>query len=196
MDISHQLKPNHDLIIYPIYAGAFAQDRRKLFLSIVVILLFLIVAIWPPTPARFGNVMTWLILLFLGLCLVFLLLILIWGPLLIMNEQEIEIHTNPFLKRITLSWDELAALRCFETSRDRYLDFSLSPGHLEAFLRRQPPLTRNILVRRLNHFHAIARLSERSLPCSLSSLLASIQERYPTQIQQYHIALEASFQED
>jgi hypothetical protein len=63
-------------------------------------------------------------------------------------------------------------------THDFYLGFALSPAHLEAFLQRQPPLTRKILERRLNRFHLVAFFPQRLFPCSLHALLISIQDRY------------------
>jgi hypothetical protein len=182
------LEPTHDLIIYSQFVQA---ERKKILLCLVTSLFFVVGGFWMIMAGRGENVLNgWVMVLFFGLGLLVFPIQLTWGPLLVLNEQTIRIRSNPFLKSITLSWQEIAAITLFKGTHSDALGITLSPAHLEAFLQRQPPLTRSILKRRLNRFHLVALLPARLFPCSLRALFVSIQERYQAPIQQHHIALE------
>ncbi|MGH2612873.1 MAG: STM3941 family protein [Rhabdochlamydiaceae bacterium] len=188
MHFSSHPEMNHELIAY----SRFVQFRRKrLLLYIAGSLFFLLTGFWIIATNGGGNMLKgWIVVCFSIPALIVFLLQLTWGPLLVINTQGIRIRSNPLLKSIVLSWQEIATLTLLEKGHSVYLGFALSPTHLENFLQHQPLLLRRFLRRRLNHLHFIALLSQRLFSCSLSSLLLSIQNEYQMQILQNGIIVE------
>ncbi|MGB8346530.1 MAG: hypothetical protein WCD86_16715 [Ktedonobacteraceae bacterium] len=189
MHSSFRLDTNHDLIVSP---WGLPVKRRKLPFNIAVSLFAITAGWWMLTAGKESATVDWAIILFGGLGLVVFLLQLRWQTLLVMSEQEIRVHTNPFLRPLTLQWSEIAAITLFEGKRNVYLGLALSPDALTLFLLRQPFLTRKLIERRMRRFHQVALLSQRFLPNSLRKAYASIQQRYQPQIAQYHIICENS----
>ena len=184
MRTSSYLESKHDLIVYP--NDLVSGNRKKLPFLISGSLLFVIGGFWMTITGKNGG---WEVLLFFSLVLLFFLIQFTWGPLLIINEREIRIRSNPFMRRLTLQWDTISTITLIHKNNNFYLGFALSPAHLETFLRHQSPLTRKILANRANRFPLVAYLSQMVLPCSGDSLHASIRKQYQTQIQQYSIRI-------
>jgi len=187
MHSSFRLDTNRDLIVSP---WGLPIKKRKLPFNIAVSLFAITAGWWMLTAGKESATVDWAIILFGGLGLVVFLLQLRWQTLLVMSEQEIRVHTNPFLRPLTLQWSEIAAITLFEGKRHVYLGLALSPDALTLFLLRQPFLTRKLIERRMRRFHQVVFLSQRFLPRSLRDTLISIQERYQSQIDEYHILIE------
>lgn len=171
-----------NLILY--HAELFEGERKKLPFLVAGSLLFVIGGFWAIMIGQRGG---WGVILFSSLISLTFLVLLICGPFLIINEQEIRIRPNPLLPRITFQWDEITAMIPSLVKNNPYLGFAVSPAHLETFLRHQSPLNKLFLGRKLNHLHPMVLLRADQLPCSVEKLFASLQKQYPTQIQQYSI---------
>jgi hypothetical protein len=186
MRTSSRLELQHDMTIYPrlLWVG-----RKQLLIGIPLLLLFIIGCFFMIIKGE--NTLIYSVIVFFaifGLCTA--IIQLIWGPFLMVNEQEIRVRPNPFFSPIILQWDEIASITPFRGTRDFYFDVALSPTHIESFLQRQSSFNKKILSHRLNRIQRVARFPQLLLPCSLNSLLEAIQERYSTPIQKYHISIE------
>lgn len=160
-------------------------------------LIFVIIGCWMIVAGNSSDIWKgWLGVIFFSLCLLALLMQFTWGPLLVVNEQGIYVRSNPLLKSILLPWQEIAVITLFTKRHSTYLGFSLAPVHLEAFLQRQPLLTRKMLERRLRRFHLVARVPQRLSSYSFHTLLLSVQERYRVPIQQHHIEFQLNLEEE
>ncbi|MGB8343482.1 MAG: STM3941 family protein [Ktedonobacteraceae bacterium] len=188
MHSSFHLDTNRDLIVYP---WAFRIARRKLLFNIAGALLFIAAGFWMITTGTgSGMPVGWATMLFGSVGLIVFLLQLKWQTLLVINAQEIRVHAHPFLRPLTFQWSEIASITLFQGKRQVHLGLTLSPDALAPFLQRQPILTRKLIERRMSRFHQAVLLSQRFLPRSLRATLNSIQERYQSQIDQYHILIE------
>jgi len=190
MHSSFRLDTNHDLSVSP---WGLPVKRRKLPFNIAVSLFAVMAGLWMITTVKGPDVFAgWLALVFFSLGLIVFPLQLRWQTLLLVNEQKIRVHTNPFLRPLTFSWSEIASITLFEGKRHVYLGLALSPDALHPFLLRQPLLTRKLIERRIMRFQQVVLLSQRFLPNSLRLAYTNIQERYQPQIVQYHVTCESS----
>ena len=185
MSTSPHLELQQDLIIYPrlLWAG-----RKQLLVGIPLLLLFIGVGFF--TIIRGESTLIYSGVVFFAIFgLLTAIIQLTWGPFLMINDQEIQIRPNPFLQPVKIQWNEITSITLFRGKRDFSFDIALSSPHIEAFLHRQSPLNKKILSRRLSRIHRVARFPQLLLPCSLRTLLETIQERYYMQIQKYHITI-------
>ncbi|MGB8346608.1 MAG: hypothetical protein WCD86_17105 [Ktedonobacteraceae bacterium] len=189
MHSSFRLDTNHDLSVSP---WGLPVKRRKLPFNIAVSLFAITAGWWMLATGKGSAPIGWAVILFGSLGLIVFLLQLRWQTLLLVNEQEIRVHANPFLRPLTFHWSEIAAITLFEGKRHVYLGLALSPDALHPFLLRQPLLTRKLIERRMRRFQQVVLLSQRFLPNSLRLAYTNIQERYQPQIAQYHIICENS----
>jgi hypothetical protein len=189
MRSSFRLDATHDLIVSP---WASPIKRQKLLIDIVGSLFAIIAGWWMITTQKgvyvFGG---WIALIFFGLGLIVFLLQLRWRAILAINEQEVQVHTNPFLRPLTFSWSEIAAITLFEGKRHAYLGLALSPDALVLFLLRQPFLTRKLIERRMRRSQQVVLLSQRFLPNSLRLAYTNILQRYQPQLEQHHVLCES-----
>lgn len=196
MSRSSHLETQHRLVIH----RKFAHTGRKKLLGLIGVSFFLVIV-------GFGMVVTgkdqniwkgWITILLFGICLMVFLTQLMreWKPLLEVDAQGIRICRNAFIKSILLEWSEITTITLFKQNQFYYLGFSLSPDCLETFLQRQSFFARKIIERRLNRSHMVALLPQRSTFSSLRAALASIEKRYQTFLQESHIAIQTSPEEN
>ncbi len=177
---------DHHMVIYPDFIRG---GKKNALVGVVIAVVFLASCLWVAmTPGRVDILQLAGVILFSGLMLFTSLIQLTWGPLISMNEQYLSLRPNPFLDRIEVQWNEIEAFIPFTGRNHFFFEVTLTPAYREAFLLRQPPFMRKLLAKRLERSQAIARFSQRILPCAQTDLRGAIQELYHVQVQKYHIS--------
>ena len=188
MHTMHSQESDHVLMIYPHFVKV---GRKRLFFILLCSFIFVILGGGIILTNSGENMLIgWLVVLFFGLCFLVSLVQLSWGPLFLVNEEGVQIRSNPFEKRIMLFWQEITTITLFDQKYIGYLGFALSPAFLQEFLQRQTSWNRKRIEKRLNRSYLVVRLPQSLSPYSLRSLLALIHDKYHTQIERHHISIE------
>ncbi|GHO79523.1 hypothetical protein KSD_72940 [Ktedonobacter sp. SOSP1-85] len=176
----------HSLIMY---SDLIWYGRKRLLATAIISFLFVVVAVLSLlTGSHPDDWKGWIILIFFGLGFLVTFLQLIWGPIVIANEQGIRIHRHPFAPHIRLYWSEISMITLFTKKNMRYVGFSLAPASIESFLQHQSLFARTILEGKLRHTQAVV-IAIPDIFIASVRLILEIENECAEYLQEHHILI-------